>query len=386
MRAIMLHKILFFVLFLSLSFSPVKAEGWYYVPMGNGLFQKTDYTTNDGWYYKRYRTCGCRGTCNHPYTYRQFARVDSYTPGTEGWRTTLLNLVAARDRAEARLRESANEQNEFIESIRALGLEGNFSWSGYGSTPTYASGAGEYGATNPNLGAPLLNQLGIPGMTGYQPFAAQGNTVYGFNQFSSNYGNVDLASLYNQASRLATQAQTLAGQAAVDFSALITDHGTHQAEIAKILAQADAAAKVLIAAKGDLTPSAQPRTFVLSGTVSPQGEVTVQPYGITSSSSYSSTTIGDPQLAAMGSQLVAVAPQVIINRCVVCHSKENASGALDLSEVASWGVEQRNEWGKKIVLAVTNPDVAKRMPLGPDKTPGQALPPAELLSILTFFQ
>ncbi len=95
------------------------------------------------------------------------------------------------------------------------------------------------------------NLIGIPVPVQYnQPIASQGTTVYGYSTVAEAYGNVDLGLLYNQAARLTDQAQQLAGQAAADFQTLVQTEGQNRAEVAKIIAQGQAAREALSAAKG----------------------------------------------------------------------------------------------------------------------------------------
>ena len=88
--------------------------------------------------------CSSRRCSTRSLAYRWVYRRSSYqpavqpqyvTPKTEGWRTKLLEIAATRDRYEASTRASANEHNEFIEAVEALGLTSNFTWRGLNRDP-----------------------------------------------------------------------------------------------------------------------------------------------------------------------------------------------------------------------------------------------------------
>jgi hypothetical protein len=71
------------------------------------------------------------------------AKPVDYTPG---WQKKLLDIAAARDKTESRLRLQAMDYNAFQSSLKSLGLEGNFHWNGYGQAINYGTGfARSYG-------------------------------------------------------------------------------------------------------------------------------------------------------------------------------------------------------------------------------------------------
>lgn len=319
-----------------------QASGWVWRSAENGLFIRANGTTNDGWYYRRH-------WCDGRWIYRQYYRVSPASSyggyGQERWREKLLDIAANRDRYEAQGRASALEHSEFIDSVRVLGLEGNFHLQGYGYAPTYSQGAvAGYGA-----GA---------GYAG--PYAQQGNTVYGYQQYAASYGQgVDLSALYNQAGRLTSQAQEFAGQATSDFSGLVDQQAQGQAEVAKILAQGQAAATALSQTKpAPVAPTF--RTFSFRTEVGADGKMQV---------------MGGPN------DLTLKAEQLISLKCATCHNAEKPSKGLDLTAIASWTKDQRDQWGPVILAAVTNPDPAKRMPLSPDLSPGHPLSPEEIATL-----
>lgn len=199
-------------------------------------------------------------------------------------------------------------------------------------------------------------------------YAPQGATVYGYSNFAARYPQVDLQGLYNQADRLTTQAQTLAGQAAADFSALVAQETDGQARVASILAQGEAAERALLAARGE-PQQPQWREVKISARVSSDGQVELQP-------------IEEPgQTQALGDQTVTL-DAVIETRCIACHSGDEPKGGLDLSARATWEGTGRTEKLAKILARVTTNDPSKRMPRGSDGHEGEPLSVDELR---TFF-
>ena len=152
----------------------------------------------------------------------------------ENWRSKLLDIAANRDKYELSARRSAIEQEEFLESVQALGLSDNFHIQGYGQPVQYSQYEMNYNA--------------YPGqVASAQSYAPQGQTVYGYSTqtLSNLYGNNDLSVLYNQAGRVVENAQTLAGQANSDFQTLVRTEGDNRSRVAEILAKGQAAREAL---------------------------------------------------------------------------------------------------------------------------------------------
>lgn len=325
-----------------------QASGWVWrLNNSNGLYIKTNGTVNDGFWYRR---CWHNGG----WTYRQLNRIAPATSyagyGEERWREKLLDIAANRDRSETAAKASALEHSEFIDTVRLLGLEGNFRWQGYGYSPAYSQGAvAAYGA-------------GAEGYAG--PYAQQGNTVYGYQQFASNYTQgqgVDLSALYNQAGRLASQAQEFAGQTTSDFSGLVDQANQGQAEVARTLAQTELVKTVLSQTRP--APAAPTfRTFSFRAQVGADGRMQMVDGGT--------------------SDVTLNAEQLISLKCATCHNAENPSKGLDLTSLARWTKDERDKWGPAIVAAVTNPDPTHRMPLANDRSPGTPLAPEEIATLV----
>jgi len=196
------------------------------------------------------------------------------------------------------------------------------------------------------------NLIGIPVPVQYtQPVAQQGTTVYGYSSVAEAYGNVDLGLLYNQAARLTDQAQQLAGQAAIDFQSLVQAEGHNRAEVAKIIAQGQAAREALQAAKAQ--PSvAQQRSFAFRVVQDAKGDMKVEKmeshspdFNLSSAKQGSSITISD----------------VIKSRCISCHGDQKAAGGLNFLHSITDAQQQR------CLELITESDPQKRMPKGGPK-------------------
>lgn len=206
------------------------------------------------------------------------------------------------------------------------------------------------------------NLVGIPVPVTYsEPIAAQGTTIYGYSSLADSYNQVDLGLLYNQAARLTDQAQQLAGQAHMDFSALVQAEGQNRAEVAKILAQGQAAQAALTATKGE--PS-QPivRQFSFRVTQGENGQLEVEKI----EEEPQSFDLATPDDVAQN------VSQLLRNQCVSCHNSDNAQGGLNLLEAIT------DDQQRKILNRVTTDDLSLRMPRNPDGTAGSRLSSEEL--------
>lgn len=207
------------------------------------------------------------------------------------------------------------------------------------------------------------NLVGIPVPVQYsEPIAVQGATQYGYDQFAQAYtSNVDMGLLYHQAARLTDQAQQLAGQAATDFSALVQSEGYNRTEVAKILAQGQAASAALAAVNGGQTQNFQ-RTFTFKVTQDASGELHIE------KNDGKDFSLVSPLVGAKGSHTF---DSVLDNRCVKCHNATTANGGLNLD------TDVTNETLKKIWSRVTSSNPQQLMPKSADGSP-DPLSPAEV--------
>ncbi len=199
------------------------------------------------------------------------------------------------------------------------------------------------------------NLIGIPVPVQYsQPIAAQGTTVYGYSTVAEAYGNVDLGLLYNQAARLTDQAQQLAGQAAADFQTLVQTEGQNRAEVAKIVAQGQAARDALHAAKGPagVAQAQQFRAFTFQVIQDGAGAMKVEPVMQPGSTPDFSLGGSSPQKA----KAVANISDTLKARCVSCHGSQKQSGGLNFEQPIT-DAQQLS-----VLERITTKDVARRMP------------------------
>jgi hypothetical protein len=279
-----------------------------YVSPAGAVYQGSGIWSYNGYSYTRALVPGYYSGCNYVPSYYQYTQVypsttASVTAATPGWRGKLLDLATQRDKFEGRIREGAFEQAYFLQGVKALGLEGNFTWQGYGMTPPYGAlasvgyGTGAYGAR------------AAYGNLQYSSAGIQGNTLYGYSYGSvaDLYGDKNLALLLQQVGRTTDQAQQLAGQAATDLTALATQEGQNRAKIAEIFAKQEAVKSYLAALQGN---GAKITTQIQSFKVVPgtNGKLDVQKV--------------DPQQPQQGTSPDVEAAWLAsaTNRCAQCHS------------------------------------------------------------------
>lgn len=244
-------------------------------------------------------------------------QIDSTAPDAE---SKLLDIAAARDRIEGRVRLANQKHAAFMEKVDKLGLGGNFTWQNYGIAPQGPS----YGGSLP----------GIPKSFFYGNFGANGNTVYGYNAISQAYNQLDPNILFQQSSTRAQSALELGKQANTEANSLISSALAPLGQAATIQAEGIARARVLEASKG-----APQSTTVIQG----QGLAPVAPAIM-------------PKIA-VGSNLTA-AQQVRFEACASCHSGPNAKAKFDIAMFDKFGPEDRMH---VLNLLVTDDD-SKRMP------------------------
>ena len=338
--------------FFALPAQSAKADGY-----SNGYCSAEGYTYRDGYWWLNGQAY-TRTRVQEPYyywhrgcQYTSYRWVWSYTPvsgvttttvinpSEDGWRGKLLDIAKQRDQYEGRLRSSAVEHNEFVESVKLLGMEGNFRWNGYGYEMSYA----QYPGAAIAAAQQAYSQFPTP----------QGNSVYGYRELADVYGNVDLGALYNQTMRLREQSYGNESKATSEMHALVNDLGENLAKIKEIEAKGQAAAAALSAS------AAKDRATVL------------KEFWSTYDSRTKSGGVGPPPAAPQAPQAAqAGSLQAIVQqKCVACHNSEKKNGGLDLSNLAAVNTAQTN----KILERIIHPDPTKRMPIREDLSPGEPL-------------
>jgi hypothetical protein len=351
----------------------VQASGWSYQAASNGLFTYSNTSGNDGWYYTRTRyRSGC---CNYYYRYKKYSRIQQatqqvgYTAGTENWRTKLLEIKSQQALYQQRMKESANEHNEFMEAVKELGLSG-----GYGAyTPRYAN-AGVTG-----LASSGFNFNGY----GQSPYANQGNTIYGYTELSEVYGKLDLALHLNQAARLAEGAQSLSSQAVGGYNTLVDNVQEGQQEVAKIVATGQAAAQALNAqgtAATQALRAAQPERPDVQRKQSFFFKVVPDGNGNMKAQMLDNEPVSNQAAATASAQdITALSSKILQNRCGACHIQKS-EGGFDLNKSGSF----TSQTWDKVMDRLRSPDPEKRMPLAADHSPGNPLPLGEYKTLQRF--
>jgi len=256
------------------------------------------------------------------------APAPAYAPG---WQGQLLDLAAARDKVEGKLRLAQQDQQAYLNAVNALGLTGNFRLPAYGTL-----GYGQH-----LYGLPRLTGTGSLTLGSY---GASGNTVYGYsyNSIKDVYGDTNLNALYQQAARLTQNAQTLAGQATGDFHGLVGEEGKNRARVAEILAQAQAAKTALDAAKPQARTTQETRTFTFQ--LGADGKLTP---------AAPADGNAPPARTAPGA-FAALATA----RCAACHSGQKKEGGFDVAAYSGLSLADK----AKVWQRLLTPDKDKRMP------------------------
>lgn len=272
-----------------------------------------DFTFNDGYWWQgndffvreRGDRFWNRRTCRYEWNWsfrRAGTRARAPTYELSGdWRSQLLQIAAARDASEFKIRQSILEHQEFLESLKALGLESNFRIENYGQ-PLYG-GDGGFNTTS-------------------QYATQQGASIFGYSSIADVYGDIDIGALYEQAIRLAKDSQSYGAAATANAQGLVRELGNNRARVAEILANAQSAREKAAA-------------YLLRSQSSSRG---------------STTTTGNLSPLAT----------VIKNTCVRCHNSEKSSGGLNLIDLGKITSEQ----GAAILDRITTTDKTKLMPKG----------------------
>lgn len=274
-------------------------DGAYYGADGHKYTRKQKWVWVDGYYYTknccRYWQEGYWQT--NGYDYERVVEQLSYKD--PAWRTKLLEIAAQRDRFEGQLRAAANEQNAFIESVRELGLTGNFYWQQYGVAPQLAGHHSSY--------------------------AVAGNTLYSVFQNSSVvdvYGQANPDLIFQQASAHTKYAFDLAGQGSQQFVAMANAERDRASRIGETIARGQAAAQALQAAQGSSTHIRNTQTEVRP-------------------------------LQAQGGRLRAM------RACIECHGDQNPEGGYRVSQHWTLSAKDQMRVVERLTLGDDDP---KRMP------------------------
>lgn len=191
---------------------------------------------------------------------------------------------------------------------------------------------------------------------------AQGNTLYGysFSSVADVYGNTDIGALYNQAIRLAGDANAYADKANTNAMSLVAQAGRERTKVAEILA------------KGQVIAQANASAAALAQSVSPGPEVNVVQSAVTKGSG--ETVVNrDPSPVAPGSV------QKIFNQyCVKCHRAGKEAGGLNLEDAAKLSQQQADS----VIQRITSPRAELRMPKPEGNGAPESLPIEDIKTII----
>lgn len=341
MKSYMRSTLVLLTMVVAASFAaPAFADGIY----AAGYVSPDGYTWRDGYWWKgdasytraAVQSYYYQNGCRYAYTSYSYTLVPSkkvtITPQSEdNWRARLLEIAKERDRWEGNLRASALEQNEFLESVKALGLDGNFRWNGYGYEIQYAKGY-----------RPAVAQYD-------QLVQPQGATVYGVKEVADIYGNVNIGQIYQQALRLRADSRAYEAEGDKGTTALVDNLGHAAAAVAEIQAKGAATVKIL----SELRPESRARIL---------RELSIEHRGQAGGGSVVPQNGG-------GSDALAAAQATANNRCVSCHRPDKKLGDLDMTNLSLLS----NDQARKILEAINHADPQRRMPRGPDNTVGTPL-------------
>lgn len=315
-------------------------DGYWYYGQGYDAYTRTLYQ-NPGYYnYGIYYPGSTYYRYSYSHTYK--APLSYKNPD---WRSQLLNIAAQRDKVEGQIRKDAFEQAYFSQSVKQLGLEGNFNWQAYGMSPPYPN--------NLNQGYNLNQQL---------PLAS---TIMGYSQtnVSQMYGDLNVNQVMQQAFRLGEQANNNAAAGTQSFMSLASQAGTNQNKVAEILAKGQAVQAMLQAIN---EPSAKFQQIKTEFKIIPNkqnGQLNLERPVIIQKIEGNDI---DPQVKT---NLKLELDALIQSQCVSCHSGDEPKGKFNITNYYDLTPEEKTH----VWIRLLTPDKNKIMPRNPDGTPGKPL-------------
>lgn len=359
------------VIVISLSSVAFAGTGWWWGSIGDGLWVRTnnqhDLSSNDGWIYKRYRSCHhYGGCCSCIWQYKKIVRYNStyYGSGSSSGEyrgygssstyNTIVNkladMVTAREKANAQAQAQQLNHNQITELFDYFGLKGSLSGlGGYGQL-SLSQGLGGYGAYGGYVANP------------YTPYAQQGNTVYTSTVSQTNYPLIDAMAGLNSIERMQAYAVKSGDAARSDYADLVAMQMSieaRKAEIAGQVAKIQQAAEVLRSSKDD-------RVIHTERTETIQNETSVEPSD--AGGEVNTQAEPSPEDGAMRELQghLDVFNNMIATKCANCHAGEGADGGFDLESFPMVGQAEQANMMAKIKARVNHPDPEKRMPKDAD--------------------
>jgi len=284
--------------------------------------------------------------------YRATQQKVEYAPG---WQKQLLDIAAARDKVEGRMRLNAQEFQSYLQALKALGLEQNFHWNGYGQPVPYGQGYGN--------GTPYAST---------KQYGTQGNTIYGYTYSTIRdiYGDTSTSSLFQQQAKLAENAQSLAGQASQDFAGNVQREGNNRARVAEILAYGQSR-KMALDSSHPQIPVEEHREDRIETQGQGQGQVQQQGQGQGQAQSIGEG--GQARVTMPRADGAVTWPAVAIEKCSACHGNGKKEGGFEIARYEGMAPDLK----AKVWARLTSKNADERMPRGKDGGPGKPLTPAE---------
>lgn len=252
------------------------------------------------------------------------------------WRSRTLDIAKIQVQYNAKREAEILEQKNYLEAIKALGLQGIGHSQGYGTIPPYVVD-GHYQSTY---------------LSGY---GANASTVYGYNAYANANSNDFLAQLFQMANQQTINSQALTDKAQTGFQTLINQEGANRAKVAEIMAKSQMVVAMLKSLEGPPSALTQGYSFKIS-----------QDKGL----QVDSGGVAADVKAKLAEQFKAL----VTAKCAECHSPTNKKGGFDVFTYTALSPD-----AKQIVWdRLTTQDPAKLMPRDKKGGTGTRLTPEEL--------
>ncbi len=306
-----------------------------------------EYTFSNGYYWKGgqaytrsvVRVLDAHNCWVNTYQYTPYVapttttNVTNITHETPNWRTKLLEIAEYREKSQAKIKQAALEHQEYLQALKALGLNGH--GPGYTTTTTVDA----YGYSQ------------VP--------TAQGATVYGYNEIADVYARTDLGEIYNNALRLAEQSNKYGADATNGAYRLVDQLGdrasgllSQQMAIAEIQAKTNGAKALVDSLKAESRLHIEKRT---------EGPPVPNP-----PAPGESPVLDEPAAKATG-DVYDKLTALVNTKCVSCHGGKTTQAGLNLTDLGK--LEQKQV--DAIFSRITSQDSEKVMPPNKPLTRGE---------------
>lgn len=326
-----------------------RGDYWYYgdVPYTRVQLWQQGYYSYPNGYCGRSYGCGCARTYVNGYYYYSYTRY--YPPAVAqvpsykdpGWRSKVADILLTREKSEARIREEAFEQANYMDTLNAVGIRPPSP-----NIPFYGSYYGNVGFGS--------------------SYAVNGSTGYGYNQQSyqlSLQKFVDTEVDFLMVNQTINNAQNLSGAALDKYLSIVSRQGADRAQVAAIMAKGLVVRDILNALNNG--PPQETRGYSLKIERNNSFKVEQDPKVVT-----------PEQKAGLRQRF----EQLAGTKCAGCHGDDNPKGGgklfpggMKIADYFTFNPEQKSA----VWESLSYPDARKRMPLGKDNVPGEPLTASE---------